>query len=228
MLKTLGPLLLAVIMLGGCTSQLQVAEKTMTDYLPPQKNLSFRGLQAYPDQVTCGEWDGKSPFGEFNSWQPFIVRGDQVDHAPSDRDLRIFCRDNARAYYEELTGIRPISRANKTLLQVIADFRSLSLALARYEDDNFFFPTSDQTLAALLTPAGTHPRPRNFRGPYLRAVPEDPWGRPYRYTSEHSGAVRGVFQLQTLGADGVAGGEGEDADIDSGQLPYLKHFLGLE
>jgi general secretion pathway protein G len=55
--------------------------------------------------------------------------------------------------------------------------------------------------------------PRNWRGPYLRkAVPEDPWGRPYLYRSpgEHNPTS---FDLATLGKDGQPGGSGEDADV---------------
>lgn len=51
----------------------------------------------------------------------------------------------------------------------------------------------------------------------LREVPLDPWKRPYRYeppTAEHPRP-----RLTSLGADGLAGGEGEDADIDSDKLP---------
>lgn len=44
----------------------------------------------------------------------------------------------------------------------------------------------------------------------LEAVPTDPWGRPYVYQFNESYA--GVV---SYGADGVPGGEGEDADINS-------------
>ncbi|MBK7643712.1 MAG: type II secretion system protein GspG [Planctomycetes bacterium] len=44
----------------------------------------------------------------------------------------------------------------------------------------------------------------------------DPWKRPYVYvepTPEHP-----LPRVLSLGADGMEGGEGEDADIDSDQL----------
>lgn len=45
----------------------------------------------------------------------------------------------------------------------------------------------------------------------IDAVPVDPWGRPYvyRYNDKNSGVV-------TYGEDGVPGGMGESADINSG------------
>jgi len=45
----------------------------------------------------------------------------------------------------------------------------------------------------------------------IEAVPVDPWGRPYvyRYNDKNSGVV-------SFGEDGVPGGTGESADINSG------------
>ena len=52
-----------------------------------------------------------------------------------------------------------------------------------------------------------------WAGPYLaKAVPPDPWGKPYNYRQpgEH-----GEFDLVSLGKDGQPGGEGENADVTS-------------
>jgi len=45
-----------------------------------------------------------------------------------------------------------------------------------------------------------------------KAVPVDPWGRPYlyRFPGEKNA---GAFDLESLGRDGKAGGDGEDADV---------------
>lgn len=91
----------------------------------------------------------------------------------------------------------------------------LSVALDNYRLDNGRYPTSDQGLQALRTAPTGEPVPRNWRGPYVRKeIPLDPWDRPYVYRSpgiENPDA----YDLFTLGADGVPGGEGEDADITS-------------
>jgi general secretion pathway protein G len=56
---------------------------------------------------------------------------------------------------------------------------------------------------------------KNWRSPYLRKpVPLDPWGRAYVYLSPGQVNPQG-YDLQTYGADGKPGGEGEDADITS-------------
>ena len=93
------------------------------------------------------------------------------------------------------------------------------LALQQYRLDTDAFPTSEQGLAALRTPPiapGADGQPvHNWRGPYLtRAVPLDPWGRPYHYVAPGT-ANPGAYDLYTLGRDGTPGGTGEDADLTS-------------
>jgi general secretion pathway protein G len=90
----------------------------------------------------------------------------------------------------------------------------LGAALDAYRLDNGRYPTTRQGLDALWQEPAQEPRPSGWRGPYLRkAVPADPWGAAYIYTSPGERSPRG-FDLLSLGADGVPGGEGEDADIE--------------
>jgi general secretion pathway protein G len=94
----------------------------------------------------------------------------------------------------------------------------LSVALDNYRLDNGVYPTSDQGLDALTTKPARDPVPSNWRGPYLRkAVPADPWGRPYVYRSPGR-ANATPFDLSSLGRDGKEGGDGEDADIGAGNV----------
>lgn len=89
----------------------------------------------------------------------------------------------------------------------------LGAALDSYRLDNGRYPTTEQGLASLWEEPASEPRPRNWRGPYLRkAVPLDPWQSPYVYVSPGQTNARG-YDLISLGADGAPGGEGEDADI---------------
>lgn len=91
----------------------------------------------------------------------------------------------------------------------------LGTALDAYRLDNGRYPTTEQGLAALWMEPVSEPRPLNWRGPYVRkAVPADPWGTAYQYTS--SGPTSpSSFDLLSYGADGRPGGEGEAADIKS-------------
>jgi len=73
------------------------------------------------------------------------------------------------------------------------------------------FPTSEEGLSALLS------QPENaggWSGPYLSKASQvnDPWDNPYLYSLSIDG--RGV-EISSLGADGVAGGTGEDTDVSS-------------
>jgi general secretion pathway protein G len=91
----------------------------------------------------------------------------------------------------------------------------ISTALDSYRLDNGSYPTTEQGLQALREKPTRAPIPANWRGPYLRkAVPNDPWGRPYLYKSPGDRNVTG-FDLSSLGRDGVTGGTGEDADINN-------------
>lgn len=105
------------------------------------------------------------------------------------------------------------SASARTQLEVFA------LALSQYRLDNGTLPTTEQGLSALRlqpsTPDADGNLPANWRGPYLsRVVPLDPWGRSYVY---HAPGVANAdaYDLYTLGRDGRAGGEGEDADLTS-------------
>ena len=91
-----------------------------------------------------------------------------------------------------------------------AQVASLSNALDAYRLDVGQYPTTEQGLASLTArPNGS----TRWNGPYLaKAVPLDPWGRPYLYKSpgEH-----GDYDLLSYGRDGRPGGDGEDADLVS-------------
>src|SRR5574342_319027 len=88
----------------------------------------------------------------------------------------------------------------------------LGLALDNYRLDNGSYPTTEQGLAALEERPTREPLPPNWKGPYLRkALPLDPWGRPYVYRSPGEHDPSG-YDLATLGRDGQPGGTDEDAD----------------
>ena len=85
---------------------------------------------------------------------------------------------------------------------------SLGKALDQYRLDTGHYPTTEQGLNALVTKPANEPK---WDGPYLaKALPPDPWGRPYVYKDpgEH-----GDYDLLSLGKDGQAGGTGENADV---------------
>ena len=72
------------------------------------------------------------------------------------------------------------------------------------------FPTNDEGLSVLIKKPMDMPQ---WSGPYLTAdaIPDDPWNRPYMYIQP--GISGKPYQLKSPGADGVIGGQAEDADI---------------
>ncbi|WP_439899893.1 type II secretion system major pseudopilin GspG [Paraburkholderia phymatum] len=91
-----------------------------------------------------------------------------------------------------------------------AQIESLGKALDQYRLDVGAYPTTEEGLQALMT------KPQDalhWSGPYLqKAVPPDPWDRPYQYRApgEH-----GDYDLYSYGKDGQPGGSGENSDVIS-------------
>ena len=76
------------------------------------------------------------------------------------------------------------------------------------------YPTAEQGLGALWEAPLLEPVPSDWNGPYIeRNVAPDPWDRAYDY--EQPGPNGLPFGIQSLGADGLPGGSGSDADITS-------------
>ncbi len=94
-----------------------------------------------------------------------------------------------------------------------ADIASTINALKMYKLDNSRNPTTEQGLAALVSKPTTGPIPSNWKeGGYLDKIPKDQWGKPLLYLAP---GIHGEVDVWSLGADGVQGGTGEDADIGS-------------
>lgn len=85
-----------------------------------------------------------------------------------------------------------------------ADIESnIAVALGLYELDNGIFPTTEQGLAALKSKPTAPPVPPNWKGPYLRKIPKDPWGHLYVYVSP--GVNNHDYDLSSYGPDGIEG-----------------------
>ncbi|MBV7257812.1 type II secretion system major pseudopilin GspG [Pacificimonas sp. WHA3] len=96
-----------------------------------------------------------------------------------------------------------------------ADIAVIEQALQMYRIDNRSFPSTADGLAALQqAPAGLA-RPERYRaGGYVQRLPTDPWGNAYLYQFP---GQRGQVDIFSYGADGVPGGEDENADIGNWQ-----------
>ncbi len=93
------------------------------------------------------------------------------------------------------------------------DVNNIMQALKLYKLDNQGYPTSEQGLQALSARPTAGPAPANWKG-YIEKLPNDPWGKPYQYLNP---GIKSDIDVMSFGADGVAGGEGKNADIGSWQ-----------
>ena len=100
--------------------------------------------------------------------------------------------------------------------KAMADIKNIQTALDLFKLDNGFYPSTEQGLEALVKRPETGRIPERWKeGGYLNKTPKDPWGKPYVYLSPGS---HGDYDLISYGADGEAGGEGKNADIESWNL----------
>jgi general secretion pathway protein G len=91
-----------------------------------------------------------------------------------------------------------------------AQIDALEKALDQYRLDTGRYPTGELGLRALVEKPQNEPK---WSGPYLRkAVPLDPWGKPYLYRVP---VEKSDFDLVSYGKDGAPGGTGENADISN-------------
>jgi len=113
------------------------------------------------------------------------------------------------AFFLILVGIFTISNAighwrdEGKIKEARAELEELKTALYRYREDNGRVPTTNEGLSVLCRPtsAGILRGPY-VPGPYLRFVPNDPWGNPYLYKSDGDRYV-----IESLGAHPTVRGE---------------------
>jgi len=81
-----------------------------------------------------------------------------------------------------------------------ADLSSIKTALDAFEVDNGYYPKSLQDLVQQPSNA------KNWHGPYLDSLPQDPWQNPYVYTypGRHNS---NAYDLMSVGPDGKAGSD---------------------
>jgi len=93
------------------------------------------------------------------------------------------------------------------LTAVHADLSSIKTALDAFEVDNGYYPKSMQDLIQQPNNA------KNWHGPYLDKVPQDPWGNNYLYyyPGKHN---QNSYDLLSVGPDGK---EGSEDDIGNWQ-----------
>lgn len=83
--------------------------------------------------------------------------------------------------------------------RVDADFKTVGMQLGVYEMQNYFFPSTQQGLEALVVKPTTEPVPAKWSR-LLEAVPLDPWGTAYQYAFPGKQNPEG-YDLYSFGPD---------------------------
>jgi general secretion pathway protein G len=86
--------------------------------------------------------------------------------------------------------------------------QTIAAAVETFRADVGRYPTSAEGLPALVGSTDLD----GWTGPYLKdsRYLQDPWGRAVQYAPDATG-----FTVRSLGADGVAGGNGTDRDLSA-------------
>ncbi len=226
MLRVLSIALCALV-LSACSQDVKDAKQTLTDSLAIPKDVEFRRMKTYPGGTVCGEYSAYTqhvlPKHDFI---PFLTVRGKLYKKPTDLELDIFCsKDPAQRLFEN-SGIGPFTADNKVLSKIAVDLVTLSDSLDEYYRVNYVFPTMDQGLEALTTAkVDAHDRPpRSFpEGGFIDEIPSDPWSRPYVYWEKQWGRTKGRFRIHTLGEDNAQGGGGNNTDVSTDHLQYLRH-----
>ena len=102
-------------------------------------------------------------------------------------------------YFRHVSSSRIATAKAQILMfeQAIGDFR---LDIGK-------LPTQSQGLNVLVEKVGES---ENWKGPYIKGIPLDPWNHEYIYRYP---GTRGEFDIISYGGDGRPGGQDEDADI---------------
>ncbi len=97
------------------------------------------------------------------------------------------------------------------VLQAQMQIENLGTSLQKYYLDNGYYPSTEQGLEALTEIPTLGKIPKNYpANGYISEIPLDPWGNNYIYIVP---GEKQAFDIISYGADGLEGGEGDDADI---------------
>jgi len=82
-----------------------------------------------------------------------------------------------------------------------ADIATLESGLDLYRLDSGIYPSTEQGLQALEVKPTITPIPMNWKGPYQKRLPNDPWGEPYQYRNP---GTHGNIDIFSFGPNGLA------------------------
>lgn len=101
----------------------------------------------------------------------------------------------------------------------------LKTSLEMFKADCGRYPTTAEGLGILVF-APTNGSLKNYKGPYLDGIPEDPWGHPYAYRFPAVYSTN-AYDLYSLGPDGITKSGGNDRDdVANWEKPWSPGITG--
>jgi type II secretion system protein G len=215
----------AILVLQACSDQSKMMDEAIELGLVDERHADFWKLNRYRRGVICGKWDASAEEAIYREgFKYFIIRDGVANTSPNKGYWQVFCAEDPSIGLKKRFGIGPFDTdAEKEIVgKIYTDLTSIVTALKAYQRDFKDYPYTHQGLGTLQKTKASSGQ----AGTYLKTLPMDPWGRPYRYEySELSGGVAVRYKLYTLGADDKPGGEGENADINADHLEFLDYVL---
>jgi general secretion pathway protein G len=128
-------------------------------------------------------------------------RPKQFKSPPDTRIMLMVCRRQSRHDGPApRLGLRDRARAKVAANQI----QIFGTALDLYRLDMADYPTTDEGLNALVAVPRDSDRNDRWQGPYMERLPDDPWGKPYRYAYPGT-QNRESYDLWSSGPDGKTG-----------------------
>lgn len=94
----------------------------------------------------------------------------------------------------------------------VTQISNFEVALDTYEVDNGYYPSGANGLNDLVVQPSNA---QDWRGPYVKEVPFDPWGNPYIY--ENPGKINsGGYDISSAGPDMQPGNEDDITNFSGG------------
>ena len=112
------------------------------------------------------------------------------DFKRGERGCRCTFTDNALEQLARDEAALPVNQHKAAIIQAEKDILNLEYSVNSFYDETGVYPDSFDALMV-------NPGIKNWQGPYLKNIPNDPWGRKYQYRKTANG-----FIIFSTGADG--------------------------
>jgi hypothetical protein len=184
----------SLVCLFGCDSAADLAMQALQEKQSRYNDIQYRDVQTFPGPAVCIKAEITNKWGESDGTRNYIYHAAAIHENASDDDWYIFCSDESEKRLYERFGIKVAGSAGKALPAIQEDFVAIKTELK-----------AQRNRIEKIT------------------VPNDPWGRPYIVVSPRLGGIAIRRTFLTYGADGVEGGQDENADIKDAYIKYIEH-----